>query len=54
MGAGESRAPQAANLPVLWSDEAKADFYDAEQWYADINLRLSEKFVEAIEKNIFC
>jgi plasmid stabilization system protein ParE len=52
MGAGEGRAAQAVSLPVVWSDEAKAEFYDAEQWYADISVHLSERFVEAVESTV--
>ncbi len=33
----DSRIAQAVSLRVIWSDEAKAEFYDAEQWYADIS-----------------
>ena len=37
MGAGEGRAAEAVSLPVIWSDEAKAEFYDAERWYAEVS-----------------
>ena len=37
------------SLPVLWSDEAKAEFYEAEQWYADVSVQLSKRFVQAVE-----
>jgi hypothetical protein len=37
------------SLPVVWSDEAKAEFYDAEQWYADISPELAERFAHAKE-----
>ena len=40
------------SLPVTWSDEAKSEFYDAEQWYADIGIRLSERFVQAVEDTV--
>ncbi len=40
------------SLAVIWSDEAKAEFYDAEQWYADIGVSLAERFVEAVENTI--
>ncbi len=40
------------SLPVAWSDEAKAEFYRAEQWYADIGAPLSERFVQAVENTI--
>ena len=40
------------SLPVIWSDEAKAEFYDAEQWYADISISLAEQFVQAIENAV--
>lgn len=40
------------SLPVIWSDEAKAEFYDAEQWYADIGVSLSEQFVQAVESTV--
>jgi plasmid stabilization system protein ParE len=39
-------------LPVLWSDEAKAEFYDAERWYADISVHLAERFVQAVEVTV--
>jgi plasmid stabilization system protein ParE len=39
-------------LPVVWSDEAKSEFYEAEQWYADIGTPLSERFVEAVENTV--
>jgi plasmid stabilization system protein ParE len=52
VGSGNSRASQAVSLPVIWSDEAKAEFYKAEQWYADIGVHLSERFVEAIENAV--
>jgi plasmid stabilization system protein ParE len=37
MGAGEGRAAEAVSLLVIWSDEAKAEFYDAERWYAEFS-----------------
>jgi plasmid stabilization system protein ParE len=40
------------SLPVVWSDEAKVEFYDAEQWYADISVHLSGRFVEAVENTV--
>jgi len=40
------------SLPVIWSDEAKVEFYEAEQWYADIGLPLSERFVLAVENTV--
>ena len=40
------------SLPVLWSDEAKAEFYDAERWYADISVHLAERFVQAVEVTV--
>jgi plasmid stabilization system protein ParE len=40
------------SLPVVWTDEAKAEFYDAEQWYADISAHLSERFVEAVGSTV--
>jgi plasmid stabilization system protein ParE len=40
------------SLPVIWSDEAKAEFYEAEQWYADISVQLSERFVQAVESTV--
>jgi plasmid stabilization system protein ParE len=40
------------SLPVVWSDEAKAELYEAEQWYADISVHLSERFVEAVESTV--
>jgi len=40
------------SLPVIWSDEAKAEFYDAERWYADISVHLSERFVQAVENTV--
>jgi plasmid stabilization system protein ParE len=52
MGAGKGRTARAVSLPVLWSDEAKAEFYDAERWYADIGLPLSERFVQAVEDTV--
>lgn len=52
MGAGEGRAAQTVSLPVLWSDEAKAEFYEAEQWYADISVPLAERFVQAVEDTV--
>lgn len=52
MGAGEGRAAQAVSLPVIWSDVAKVEFYDAEQRYADISVRLSERFVGAVEDTL--
>jgi plasmid stabilization system protein ParE len=52
VGAGEGWVAEAVSLPVLWSNEAKAEFYDAEEWYADIGLRLSERFVQAVENTV--
>jgi plasmid stabilization system protein ParE len=40
------------SLPVVWSDEAKAEFYDAELWYADISIQLANRFVQAVEKAV--
>jgi plasmid stabilization system protein ParE len=40
---------QQVFLPVLWSDEAKTEFYNAEEWYAGISPRLSTRFVQAVE-----
>ena len=40
------------SLPVIWSDEAKAEFYDAERWYADVSVHLSERFVQAVEDTV--
>ncbi|WP_050060514.1 type II toxin-antitoxin system RelE/ParE family toxin [Silvibacterium bohemicum] len=40
------------SLPVLWSDEAIAEFYEAEQWYADVSVQLSERFVKAVEDTL--
>ena len=40
------------SLPVIWSDEAKAEFYDAEQWYADVSVYLSERFVQAVDDTV--
>jgi plasmid stabilization system protein ParE len=40
------------SLPVIWSDEAKAEFYDAEQWYADVSVHLSAQFVQAVEDTV--
>jgi len=40
------------SLSVVWSDEARVEFYDAEQWYADISAHLSERFVEAVESTV--
>jgi len=39
-------------LQVIWSDEAKAEFYEAEQWYADIGPPLAERFVQAVESAV--
>jgi len=36
------------SLPVIWSDEAKAEFYEAEAWYADVSLQLAERFVKSV------
>ena len=52
MGAGKGWTAQAVSLPVFWSDEAMAEFYDAEQWYADISPRLSQRFVQAVENAV--
>jgi plasmid stabilization system protein ParE len=52
VGAGKSRAAEAVTLPVIWPDEAKAEFYDSEQWYADIGTPLAERFVEALEDTV--
>lgn len=40
------------SLPVVWSDEAVAEFYDAERWYAGISVRLAERFVQAVETTV--
>lgn len=40
------------SLPVVWADEAKAEFYDAEEWYADISSHLSKRFVGAVESTV--
>jgi plasmid stabilization system protein ParE len=40
------------SLPVLWSDEAIGEFYDAERWYADISFDLSDRFVHAVENTV--
>ena len=40
------------SLPVLWSDEAKAEFYGAEQWYAEVSGQLSKRFVQAVEDTV--
>ena len=49
---------QTVTLPAIWSDEAIAEFYDAEQWYAGVSLRLSQRFtgsgVKVFEENNFC
>lgn len=52
MGASQGGTTQAVNLPVIWSDEAKAEFYEAERWYAEISVHLSEEFVQAVEKSV--
>jgi plasmid stabilization system protein ParE len=39
-------------LPVFWSDEAKAEFYEAEEWYAQVSVQLSDRFVEAVEATV--
>jgi plasmid stabilization system protein ParE len=39
-------------LPVFWSDEAMAEFYDAERWYAEISVALSQRFVQSVENTI--
>ena len=39
-------------LPVVWLEEAIAEFYDAEQWYADISPDLSRRFVLAVEDTV--
>jgi len=38
------------NLPVIWSDEARTEFYDAALWYAQIGEPLSERFIDAVGK----
>lgn len=40
------------SLPVVWSDEAKAEFYDSEQCYAEISVHLAARFVEAVENSV--
>jgi plasmid stabilization system protein ParE len=35
---------------VVWSDEAIAEFYDAERWYAEVGGALARRFVQAVEK----
>jgi toxin ParE1/3/4 len=50
MGTGKSRTAKAVNLPVIWSDEARAEFYDAVRWYGDLSSQLSERFIDAVEK----
>lgn len=52
MGAGQGRTAETVSLPVLWSGEATAEFYDAERWYADISVHLAERFVQAVENTI--
>lgn len=50
MGAGKSGTAQAVSVLVIWSDEARAEFYEAARWYADISDELSDRFIEAVEK----
>ena len=52
MGAGKGGAAQAVSLPVIWSDEATLEFYKAEQWYAEVSVSLSQRFVEAVGETI--
>jgi plasmid stabilization system protein ParE len=40
------------SLPVVWSNGAKAEFYDAERWYADISVHLAERFVQAVDDSL--
>jgi plasmid stabilization system protein ParE len=39
-------------LPVVWLQDATAEFYDAEQWYASISPGLSRRFVHAVEDTV--
>lgn len=50
MGAGKSGTAQAVSVPVIWSDEARAEFYEAVRWYSDISEQLSDRFIEAVER----
>ncbi len=52
MGAGEGRAAQTVSLPVVWSNAAKAEFYAAEKWYADISAELAERFAQAVDDGL--
>jgi plasmid stabilization system protein ParE len=38
------------SLPAVWSPAAKAEFYAAEQWYADLSPALAERFAHAVDK----
>ena len=40
------------SLPVVWSREAKAEFYSAEQWYADLSPALAERFSQAVDDGV--
>jgi plasmid stabilization system protein ParE len=40
------------SLPVVWSNAAKAEFYAAEQWYADISHDLADRFAQAVDDSL--
>ena len=40
------------SLPVVWSTDAKAEFYAAEQWYADLSSDLAERFAQAVDDGL--
>ena len=40
------------SLPVVWSNGAKAEFYAAEQWYADLSPALAERFAQAVDDGL--
>lgn len=40
------------SLPVVWSHGAKAEFYAAELWYAEVSAELAERFVRAVDNGI--
>ena len=40
------------SLPVVWSPAAKAEFYAAEKWYADISTELAERFAQAVDDGL--
>jgi plasmid stabilization system protein ParE len=40
------------SLHVGWSNAAKAEFYAAEQWYANVSAELADRFAQAVDDGL--